>query len=251
MILFVLLIAYSRSSANQIILSIMAVVYWLLGYVVIYKKYACMFSVIIFILTALGLAFIYYKVLDPPFWFGFAYIVAWVLLLALADDFFIGGGRWSRKKLLLLTFGVMIISNAVTHSVFTVISPRWSFSVTTDKNTYRLSESVHITVTLENLGFIAHSFKSSISDPIAVSIEYGILSQVWYSPYNLNRTEFTIAPHQTLERTFVWNQTNIHYPEKEIEPKTYTVRACIPSSSHPFIGSSIVMASTSINITST
>ena len=217
-----------------------------------FKSHTLLFSIVTFILTALGLAFIYYKVLDPPFWFGFVYIVAWVLLLALADDFFIGSGRLSRKKLLLLTFGVMIISNAVTHSVFAVISPRWSFSVYTDKNTYRLGENVQITVSLENRGFIAHSFKSSISGPIAVSIEYGILSQVWYSPYNLNRTEFTIAPHQTLERTFVWNQTNIHYPEKEIDPKTYTVRACIPSFPYdPFTGPSIFWASTSINVTST
>ena len=217
-----------------------------------FKSYTLLFSIIIFILTALGLAFIYYKVLDPPFWFGFAYIVAWVLLLALADSFFIDGSRLSRKKLLLLTFGVMIISNAVTHSVFTVVSPRWSLSVYTDKNTYRLGENVQITVTLENLGFITQSFKSSISGPIAVSIEYGILSQVWYSPYNLNRTEFTIAPHQTLERTFVWNQTNIHYPEKEIEPKTYTVKACVPSFPYdPFTGPSIFWESTSINITST
>lgn len=38
MILFVLLIAYSRSSANQIILSVIAVVYWLMGYVLIYRR---------------------------------------------------------------------------------------------------------------------------------------------------------------------------------------------------------------------
>jgi len=189
--------------------------------------------------------------LVPPFMFVFAYPVAYILLIVLAHDFFIAGSNLSKKKLLLLFLGALIMSSIVTHSVWAIVTPSWSFSVTTDKNTYRLSENVQITVTLENLGFIAHSFKSSISDPIAVSIEYPILSQVWYSPYNLNRTEFTIAPHQTLERTFVWNQTNVHYPEKEIEPKTYTVRACIPSSSHPFIGSSIVMASTSINITST
>lgn len=38
MILFVFLISFSRSSANQIILSVIAVVYWLLGYVMIYRK---------------------------------------------------------------------------------------------------------------------------------------------------------------------------------------------------------------------
>lgn len=38
MILFVLLIALNKSAANQIILSVMAVVYWLLGYIMLYRK---------------------------------------------------------------------------------------------------------------------------------------------------------------------------------------------------------------------
>jgi len=38
MILFVLLIALNRSSANQIFLSFVAVAYWLIGYVMIYRK---------------------------------------------------------------------------------------------------------------------------------------------------------------------------------------------------------------------
>lgn len=216
-----------------------------------FRFYTLLFWVIVFVLTAVGLAFLYYEMFATPFLFIFAYLVAWILVFGFAFDFFIIGAKWSRKKFFLLIFVVLIISTTVIHSVWTIVTPSWSFSVITDKNTYRLGENVTIAVSLENRGFIAHSFKSSISDPIAVSIEYGTLSQVWYNTYNLTRTEFTIAPHQTLERTFVWNQTNIHYPEKEIEPKTYYVKACIPSSSHPFIGSSIVMASTRINITST
>ena len=38
LILFIILGAYIRSSVNRIILSIIAVVYWVLGYVIIYKK---------------------------------------------------------------------------------------------------------------------------------------------------------------------------------------------------------------------
>jgi len=38
MILFVLLIAANSSPANQIILSAIAVMYWLTGYVVIYRR---------------------------------------------------------------------------------------------------------------------------------------------------------------------------------------------------------------------
>jgi len=38
MIVFVILIAKSGSSANQILLSIVAIVYWVLGFVTIFKK---------------------------------------------------------------------------------------------------------------------------------------------------------------------------------------------------------------------
>lgn len=38
MVLFVVLIAHSGSSENQIILSIVAIVYWLSGFVMIYKR---------------------------------------------------------------------------------------------------------------------------------------------------------------------------------------------------------------------
>jgi len=38
MILFVLLIAYNRSSANQILLSVLAITYWLSGYILIYRR---------------------------------------------------------------------------------------------------------------------------------------------------------------------------------------------------------------------
>ena len=218
------------------------------------KYFTLLFSVIIFILTAVGLAFLYYKTLVLPFWFAFVYIVAWALVFASAADFFVGNGKLSGKKFLLLTFGVMIISTTVTHSVWTIVTPRWSFSVSTDKPTYRLGENVQITVSLENIGFITHSFKSSLSDPVVVSIEtYGLGPQVWYSPYHFNRTEFTIPSHESLERTFIWNQTNIHFPEEENEPDTYVVWAFIPKGEFldPHVAGTLFCAYTKINITST
>ena len=216
------------------------------------KSYTLLFGVIVFVLTAVGLAFLYYEVLVPPFLFIFAYLVAWVLVFGFAFDFFIIGAKWSRKKFLLFTFVVLIISTTVTHSVWTIVTPRWSFSVITDKNTYRLGENVQITVTLKNDGLIAHSFKSSISDPVVIFIETSSLTSIWYISFHYEITEFTISPNQPLERTFVWNQTNVHYPEKEIEPLTYYIGAHIPgSSSEPFIDYDIFWAWTSINITST
>jgi len=217
-----------------------------------FKSYTLLFSIVVFIVTSVGLAFLYYKMLDPPFWFTFAYIAAYPLLIILAYDLFVGGSKLSRKKLFLLFLGASIISAIVTHSVWIVVTPRWAFSVTTDKNTYRLGESVQITVSIENRGFIAHSFKSSISDPIVIFIRTSFLTYVWYTPYHYNITEFTVFPNQRLERTFVWNQTNIYHPEKEIEPATYYIGAHIPGSSfEPFIDYESFRAWASINITST
>lgn len=224
------------------------------------KSYTLLFSVTILVLTALGLALFYYRVVDPPFWFGFAYIIAWVLLLALADDFFASGGWWSRKELLLLTFWVIVLSFAATHSVFTVISPRWFFSVCTDKSDYKLGENVQITVSLENLGLIAHSFKSSLRDPVVVSVEFvhdnpTVTTQVWYSPFHFDTTQFVVAPNQFLERTFIWNQTwtiNLWLQNQTYMPGTYSVEAFIPRSTSELLGyNNLFRAWTSINITST
>ena len=217
-----------------------------------FKSYPLLFSIVVFIVTAVGLAVLYYKILDPPFWFTFAYIAAYPLLVVLAYDLFIAGSKLSRKKLLLLFLGALIISAIVTHSVWAIVTPRWSFSVTTDKNTYRLGESVQITVSLKNNGLIAHSFKSSISDPVVIFVRTSFYTHVWYTSYHYNITEFTVFPNHRLERTFVWNQTDIYHPEKEIEPATYYIGAHIPGSlSEPFIDYEIFRAWTIINITST
>ena len=221
-----------------------------------FRFYTLLFSVTIFILTAVGLAFLYYKTLVPPFWFIFAYVVAWALVFAFAVDFLIGDGKLSGKKFLLLTFGVMIISTTVTHSVWTIVTPRWSFSVTTDKATYKLGENVQITVTLKNLGFIEHSFKSAVDVPFVVSVEMD--GTRWYSPYHPDATEFTVPPHQSLERTFIWNQTWTRKSWSQNQtyvPGTYITMAFTPKVEEGWLSISshqrLFTAYTSINITST
>jgi hypothetical protein len=141
----------------------------------------------------------------------------------------------SVKKFLLLTFSVIVVAAVVAHSAWIAVAPNWSFVVVIDKSAYKLGESVQITVSLRNLGFIPHSFTSSCSDPIAVSVSHvyekdpSIWAQVWYSSYYDSQTEFTIGPHQSLERTFVWNQTNIYHPQEKIDKGTYLIEALIPS----------------------
>jgi hypothetical protein len=164
----------------------------------------------------------------------------------------------SKKKFLLLTFGVIIISITATHSVWAIVTPRWSFSVTTDKNTYRLGEEVKITVSLKNLGFVTHSFKSRVIEPVFIIIEYEYTDHtipVWCSSVHEIITGFSIKPNQSLERNFVWNQTksvNIEFGE-EIEPGGYYIKTFIPSadSTMPITVDNLFWAWASINITST
>ena len=156
-----------------------------------FKLYVLLFCVIVFTLTAIGLAIVYTGGLALTFWSIFAYIIALAGTYAfLVQPLLTGERKLSGKKIVLLTLGVTIMGAIVTHSVWTVISPQWLFSVTTDKSTYSLGEDVKVTVSLKNLGFITHSFKSRVSDPIVIGIGTD-LSQVWYSPFHKNTTEFS------------------------------------------------------------
>lgn len=212
----------------------------------------------IFILPAIGLVVLYIGKSVLVFWLLFVYIIAYPLIYAFFVPLLTSDGKLSRKKVLLITFSITIIAITFTSVGWTIIVPKWSFSAVTDKTAYMLGESVKITVSLKNLGFITHSFKSSVSDPIVVSVEYQptenptILSQVWYSQFNPSITEFSIAPNQSLERNFIWNQTNVHLPEKEIEPGIYHIRALIPSAdSNMVIGvDNLFISWASINIVS-
>jgi len=214
------------------------------------KLYILLFSLAIFILTAVGLAVVHIGK-HLTFWLVLAYIFACPLVFAFAVDFFVRNGRLSVKKVLILTLTIMVIAATVTHSVWTVVTPRWSFSVSTDKSTYSPGENVKITASLENLGFITHSFKSSIRELVVITItRWGYSRQVWFSPFHFEEREFTISPHQSLERTFIWNQTNIHHPEEKIESGTYIISAFIESVTSDMPSwDPIFSAGTRINIT--
>ena len=215
----------------------------------------------IFFLTSLGLAAFYYGMLPSSFLFILVYIIIWALLFASAVDFFDGrsSGKLSGRKFFILAFGVVLISVLFTHSVWAIVTPRWSFIVSTNKATYTRGELVTITVSLQNNGLISHSFKSALSDPVFVSIEYqyspGIpfLHQVYYSPFSRAITAFTVEPGEIFERSFLWNQTDIYNPEEEVEQGTYWVHALIPGENAgvAFGSGNIFSAWTTMNITST
>jgi len=220
-----------------------------------FRSHILLFSLAIFILTSVGLFVVYARNKVLLFWSVFSYIIAGSLVFAFALHFLIGKSKLSVKKVLLLTFAVIVVAATTTHSVWTIITPRWSFSLSTDKSTYAIGENVRITASLENRGFITHSFKSSIREPFAIMIiRWGYSRQVWFSPALLvpEETEFTIPSHQSLERTFIWNQTNIHHPEEKIEPGRYYIRAWIESVTSDIPSwDPILFAGTKTNITTT
>jgi hypothetical protein len=196
-----------------------------------------LFSTFICILTAASLAITVYSVVDvyTEMQYVWAYpllVFGWIFAFAFAFDM-LGSEKLSRKKLLFLTLGLVLLSSGVTHVVWVVATPRWSFSVSTDKSTYELGEPVQITATLENHGYIPQTFTSAVDDAITVNVEWGpfLPIPVWNAPYKENQTAFTISPRQRLVRTFVWNQTNTVNPwfwNTTYMPGTYLINAFVP-----------------------
>jgi len=184
----------------------------------------------------------------------------WVFALAFAFDYVLDKRGLSGRKFVLLVFCLIVASSGVTQAAFTVGTPKWSFMVSTDKSTYMQNETIQITVTVKNLGYIPHSFLSN-TDPLILvgawtadfygsSPEQGV--QVWYSVFVFkNQTSVTISPGQSFTRMFEWNQTNI-YSSVPVGRGTYIVEAYVADlygEPEPF--PSPFWNQTLINITST
>lgn len=221
-----------------------------------FRFYTLTFGVAVLILTAVGLAFFYYKSLVLTLMSIWVYLVAVVLVFGFAADYFLVGSKLGWKKFLLLSFGLIIISTTITQTFAIIVAPSWSFSFCTDKPTYRLGENVTITVYLKNTGFITHSFASMTGKPARGSIGVGVrplgtYSPVWGSFVYLRNANCTIRPNQILQRTFIWNQTaNIgFYKEEEwqAKPGQYKISGGIRDAHTNYIFFDV----TYINITST
>jgi hypothetical protein len=105
--------------------------------------------------------------------------------------------------------------------------PNWAFSLTTDRSTYELGEPIQIRVTLENHGSVGHWFISCLSNPIEVGIRIRGGSHIWFSRSPKAKAKFMISAGQSLERTFIWNQTCNCSPPSQIKPDTYIIWAFI------------------------
>lgn len=227
------------------------------------------FSASVCILTGASLAMTVYQEVNlyQEMQYVWAYPIlafAWIFTFVFALDHLLSDQRLSWRKFLVLIFGLIIASSGVTHAAWVIGTPKWSFTVSTDKSIYPLTEDVHITVTLTNLGYIPHSFSSIVGPPVIVEVwntyyiadspEEGL--EMWYTvPLNQSQTTLTIPPEQSLTRTFVWNQTVI-YPESSVRvtPGTYVVDAFVPDPRfYPSLSSYLppFWAETYINVTAT
>jgi len=212
-------------------------------------------------MTSASLATIVYYAGDVYFWVYPLLVFGWIFAFTFAFDFVLNQRGFSGKRLIILVLCLMIASSGATHAAYIVGTPKWSFTVSTDKSTYMQNETIHITVTLKNLGYIPHSFSSNVDPPILVGVwttdfygsypEKGL--QVWYNVFVIkNQTSFTISPGESFTRTFAWNQTYSYF-SGQVGPRTYIVSAFVPdpssSTTEPYL--SPFRNETLINITST
>jgi len=162
-----------------------------------------------------------------------------------------------RTHTLLLGLTLLVVVALTIYATWFVLTPNWVFGLRTDKSSYALGERVQITVTLENLGFVSQSITSPTANPVVVAVYARALApttQMWYSPYLLNKTSFSISPGQPLVRTFVWNQTNSVNPEfwnTTYMAGTYLIEAFIPKSRDFDVSSRLFNAYVYINVTAT
>lgn len=217
------------------------------------------FSLLIFVLAAVGTVAFYVRQFVLSFWLKLALLITYPCVFAIFVPLLTGDGKLTAKRILLLTTSITIIAITITNLVWIVITPKWTYSVTTDKSSYKMGEDLKIAVSLRNMGYITHSFKSRISNPVVVSIEYQPTEdptstiQVWYSPFESEVTEFSVGPNSSLDRHFIWTQTptaNLWFSE-EIKPGIYQIHAFIPHVDSFHVSSNpLFYAETSINITS-
>jgi ABC-type multidrug transport system fused ATPase/permease subunit len=214
----------------------------------------------LFILTCILTVFVIaYTLMYSFFQFGLlSYVlIAAAILSGVAAYSLYASGKVRIHKLL-LGLGLLAVVALTIYATWFVLAPNWVFGLSTDKSSYTLGERVQITVTLENHGFVPQSITSPTTNPVVVAVyarALTVTTQMWYSPYLLNETSFSISPGQPLVRTFVWNQTSSSNPEfwnTTYMAGPYLIEAFIPKSRVDFdVSSRLFNAYVYINVTAT
>lgn len=222
------------------------------------------FTALLILTCILAVFLVVYTLMYSFFRFGLlSYVlIAAVILSGFAAYSLYASGKVRTRKLLLGLTLLVVVALAI-YATWSVLTPSWSFEITTDKPVYTLGENVQITVTLKNKGYVSHSFTAAVDNPVLVSIEYvnpnnpTVKYQVWYTPYQKSETTFTVSPNQPFTRTCTWNQTDIQgwqFWNTTYMAGTYYIEAFIPKKeeSFPIISDhALFLAWVYINVTAT
>jgi hypothetical protein len=132
--------------------------------------------------------------------------------------------KLSFGAVLIIIFIIIVVS--LTSFLWVLLTPRWSFTVTTNKAVYANGEDIQITVILKNTGYLRQSITTAFTSPIIVLVENQFSAQAWFAPPDVQtgQTTFTLSPDQSLIRTFVWNGS---WWNQERHPGVCTVKAAI------------------------
>ena len=105
---------------------------------------------------------------------------------------------------LVLIIILVLVVGCLLSFFWILLTPRWSFTIATNKTVYAIGENVQITVTLRNTGYLPQSITSAISDPVVVTAD-SFNALAWAAPWDvqISQTSYTIAPDQPLIRVFV------------------------------------------------
>lgn len=214
------------------------------------------FTALLILTCMLAVFLIVYILMYSFFQSGLLYVLIPAAILSGAAAYSLCASGKVRTRKLLLGLTLLVILALTTYATWFVLTPNWVFGLRTDKSSYILGESVQITVTLENHGFVPQLMTSPTANPVVVAVyawhNDPFPNMVWYSPYFWNETTFSILPSQALVRTFVWNQTNFVNPwlgNTTYKAGTYLIEASIPKSSD--FSSNLFSADVYINVTAT
>ena len=114
----------------------------------------------------------------------------------------------------------MVLTFTVPFSVFEIMTPKWSFTVATDKTVYKLGETVTITMSIANNGRTTHSFNRTNSQiRIVVYLSNSSISLRWIgTAITISESEYSVTAGQSVQRTVAWNQTIVEGGSGQLFP---------------------------------
>jgi uncharacterized protein (DUF58 family) len=172
------------------------------------------------------------------------YMIEGTLLLIVGYLLYLFVGLKFNQAISVVIACLLITLIAVTPFIVSaIITPKWSFRLTTDKPSYSLGENVTITATLENTGYFTQSFTSIYPEPIQTIVtekgepwDIRDFLTVWVSTSGKSNTTITVPTGHTVTATYIWDQKNTYTPDawdSTYEAGRYLVEAYVTAFGSP------------------